>query len=345
MAHFSPARHAVAFVPPTNILRRLIAMLSMLLVAISTLAQTQDPKTGQATIGQTSSSQSTTPPLAGQSARTLATNVVIPAGTRLALVLTSPVASKTVHRGDLVYAQMTAPVAVGNAVAIPAGTFVQGKVDKLTRNGSRAEMALQSVSVMFPDGYVADVAGPLNIETDEGTAWKVASKGGIIGAIAAPAIGGTAGALIGHAANSSSGTTVNGMTVNPSRLQSTAIGSIAGLAAGSAVGFVLLARSHQFFVDAGSPMQLTLPQPLTLAQAQIDDAVQQSQTQPSPITPVARRPPPPPPDTTHTCYTPETPGTPPMVIPGTPPIGNSPGTPTTVIPGTPAIPGTPYPCN
>jgi hypothetical protein len=352
MAHFSPARNAVAFVPPTNILRRLIAILSMLLVAISTLAQTQDQtpspqdsKTGQATTGQTSSGQPTPPPPAGQSARAPATNVVIPAGTRLALVLTSPVASKTVHRGDLVYAQMTAPVAVGNAVAIPAGTFVQGKVDKLTRNGSRAEMALQSVSVMFPDGYVADVAGPLNIETDEGTAWKVASKGGIIGAIAAPAIGGTTGALIGHAANSSSGTTVNGMTVNPSRLQSTAIGSIAGLAAGSAVGFVFLARSHQFFVDAGSPMQLTLPQPLTLAQAQIDDAVRQSQTQPSPITPVARRPPPSLPDTTHMCYTPETPGTPPTVIPGTPPIGNSPGTPPTVIPGTPAIPGTPYPCN
>jgi len=44
------------------------------------------------------------------------------------------------------------------------------------------------------------------------------------------------------------------------------------------------------------------------------------------------------------CYTPGMPGTPPTVIPGTPPIGDSPGTPATVIPGTPAIPGTPYPC-
>jgi len=173
----------------------------------------------------------------------------------------------------------------------------------------------------------------------------VASKGGIIGAIAAPAIGGTAGALIGHAANSSSGTTINGMTVNPSRPQSTAIGSIAGLAAGSVIGFVLLERSRQFFVDVRSPMELTLPQPLTLAQAQVDDVIRQSQMQPPSITPVARRPPLPPPDTTDTCYTPETPGTPPTVIPGTPPIGNSPGTPPTIIPGTPAIPGTPYPCN
>jgi hypothetical protein len=273
--------------------------------------------------------------------------VTIPAGTRLALVLTSPVASKTVHRGDTIYAQSTAPVAVGNSVAIPAWTFVQGKVKKLVRNGTRAEMSLDSVSVIFPDGYVANVAGPLNLETDEGTAWKVASKGGMIGAIAAPAIGGAAGALIGHAANSSSGMTLNGLTINPDRLQSTAIGTMAGLGAGGILGMVFLFHSRQFYVDVGSPMELTLPQPLTLAQAQVDDAIRNSQSQPPPIPPVARHPSPPDPwpTFTHTCYTPDTPGTPPTVIPGTPPMGDAPGTPDIVIPGPPAIPGTPYPCN
>lgn len=140
---------------------------------------------------------------------------------------------------------------------------------------------------------------------------------------------------------------MNGMTFNPDRLQSTAIGSMAGLGAGGILGFFFLAHSRQFFVDVGSPMELTLPQPLTLAQAQVDDSIRQSQT--PPIIPVARRPPPPPPDSsstfTHTCYTPDTPGTPPTIIPGTPPIGDSPGTPDTIIPGTPSIPETPYPCN
>jgi len=216
---------------------------------------------------------------------------------------------------------MTAPLVVGSAVAIPAGTFVQGKVNKLARNGTRAEMSLDSVSVIFPDGYVANVAGPLNLETDEGTAWKVATKGGVIGAIAAPAVGGAAGALIGHAASSSNGMTLNGLTINPDRMQSTV---------GGALGMYFLLRSRQFYVDGGSPMELTLPQPLTLAQAQVDDAVRQSQAQTQPITPVARRPLSPPVDTTptHTCYTPGLPGTPPTVIPRTPPV-----------------PGTPYPCN
>ena len=280
-------------------------MLALLLLVAAGLAQnenhapipdsTQDPKVAQ----------TTAPP----SAAAPSANIVIPAGTRLALVLTSPVASKTVHHGDTVYGQMTAPVMVGNAVAIPAGAFDQGKVNKLARNGTRAEMSLDSVSVVFPDGYVANVSGTLNLETDEGTAWKVATKGGVIGAIAAPAAGGAAGALIGHAASSSNGMTLNGLTINPDRMQSTAIGGIVGLGAGSALGLYFLLRSRQFYVDAGSPMELTLPQPLTPAQAQVDDAVRQSQAQPPPITPVAKRPLPPPVDTTPTptCYTPGTP--------------------------------------
>ena len=346
MANLSPARHAVtsavAFAPSTKFFHSGTTLLALLLLVAACLTQDQNQSPTPSPVQDPKTAQTTTPP----SAETPSANIVIPAGTRLALVLTSPVASKTVHHGNTVYGQMTAPVVVGNAVAIPAGAFVQGKVNKLARNGTRAEMSLDSVSVVFPGGYVANVSGPLNLETDEGTAWKVATKGGLIGAIAAPAAGGAAGALIGHAASSSNGMTLNGLTINPDRMQSTAIGGIVGLGAGSALGLYFLLRSRQFYVDAGSPMELTLPQPLTLAQAQVDDAVRQSQAQPPPITPVAKRPLPPPVDTTptHTCYTPGTPGTPPTVIPGKPPIGDSPGTPPTVIPGTPAVPGAPYPC-
>jgi len=158
MANHSPARHAVTFVSSVNIPYLAVTLLSMLLIAVACKAQAQNQ------------TPATPDPNAAQTTAAAPSNVAIPAGTRLALVLTSPIMSKSVHRGDLVYAQMTAPVPVGNSVAIPAGTFVQGKVDKLTRNGSRAEMLLQSVSVMFADGYVANVAGPLNMETDEGTA-------------------------------------------------------------------------------------------------------------------------------------------------------------------------------
>ncbi len=89
--------------------------------------------------------------------------ITIPASTTLALVLTNPVSTKSMHRGDVVYAQTTAPVIVGDRTVIPAGIFIQGKLDKLTRNGSRAEMLMSFASVVFPNGYVVKLAGPLNM--------------------------------------------------------------------------------------------------------------------------------------------------------------------------------------
>jgi len=273
--------------------------------------------------------------------------ITVPVGTRLPLVLTRPVDSKSTHRGDEIDTQITAPVMVDNQAVIPAGTFLQGKVEKLTRRGDRAEFLMQSASIIFPDGYVASVAGPVNIETDEYTAWRNPSGATTAGMSAAPAAGVGLGALIGNAVHTTHTTSFAGTTVTSSSPAGIAIGSVVGLAAGGAVALVLLARSHQFYVETGSPMQLTLLQPLVLASNQVEDAVKQSQGQPPAITPVAKRPVPPliaTPIDHGTCYTPGSPGTPPTVIPGTPATPNSPGTPDIVIPGTPATPGTPYPC-
>ena len=92
-------------------------------------------------------------------------------------------------------------------------------------------------------------------------------------------------------------------------------------------------------------MSMRLSEPLTLSQAEITDATQKAATQP--LIPVIQPRPPSviPSSADHgVCYTPGSPGTPDVVIPGTPAIGDSPGTPSTVIPGTPPTPPTPYPC-
>ena len=48
-------------------------------------------------------------------------------------MLTHPIQSRYIHRGDDIYAQITSPVNFGNEIVIPPGTFVEGKVDKLER--------------------------------------------------------------------------------------------------------------------------------------------------------------------------------------------------------------------
>jgi hypothetical protein len=292
------------------------------------------------------------------------TSVTVPAGTRIALVLTQPVQTRYIHRGDDIYAQTTSPVTTANEVVIPPGTFVQGKVDKLERQGGRGELHLQSMSITFPDGYVAPLSGPVTLESPDGYALKDPGKSRSIGAIALPAAGLGLGALIGHSLASSQPNTItstlppgctgpppgclsSSLTTPGSTAKSTVIGAMVGGAIGGIASLALLVTTHNFFLDVGSPVETVLQQPLSLQQDQVAEAVRQSQQHPVPEQPIAQRPQPVPlpPDTDPgICYTPGTPGTPGTDIPGAPPTANSPGTPTIHIPGIPPTPPTPHPC-
>jgi hypothetical protein len=265
------------------------------------------------------------------------TTITIPAGTHLALALTHPVDSRTTHRGDEIFAQTTSPLIVSSQVAIPAGTFVQGKVDKMNRRGTRGELLMQSLSVVFPNGYVAVIKGPLTMETDEGTAWSNPSSSEKVGMFAAPLAGLGIGAAIGAAQHTTESSTLGGTTLTASTPKGLAIGSLVGLAAGGAVSLLLLARSHHFYVEEGSPLELSLPQPVTLAQIQTSNP--DGTTASTPAAPSGLPPSPTPASAMHgTCYIPGRPGTPATYIPS----GDS--SPDTYIPGTPPTPPIPYPC-
>lgn len=289
--------------------------------------------------------------------------VTIPAGTQVALVLTHPIQSRYLHRGDDIYAQITAPVTSGDQMVIPPGTFAQGTVDKLGRQGQRGELRLQSMSITFSDGYVAPISGPVTIETNEGYAIKDPGSKRSVGAFALPAAGAGLGALIGHSVGKADSASTNpfppGCTGPPpfcttvstpvfgTKTKDAIIGAGVGGAVGFLASFSLLLGTHHFFIDAGAPVEMTLQQPVSLDRNEVDAAVQQSAQQPVAAQPIMPRPiPTPPPDmpVNHgTCWTPGTPGTPPTVLPGTPGPDGVPGPPT-VIPGTPGTPGTPYPC-
>jgi hypothetical protein len=290
-------------------------------------------------------------------------NVTIPAGTRLALVLTQPVQTRYIHRGDDIYAQVTSPVDSGNQVVIPPGTFVQGVVDKIQRNRGRGELRLQSMSITFPDGYVTPIPGPMMLETTDGYAIKDPGSKRGASAILMPVAGIGVGALIGHSVGKADSTVTSnfppgclppqfGCTtistpVMGSKGKDTAIGASIGGVAGMVGSLVLLTSSRHFYLDAGAPVEMTLQEPITLKQDEVAKAVQQSQQHPAAVQSVEPRPLPPPatniPVDHGTCYTPGTSGTPPTVIPGTAGPDGIPGPPT-IIPGTPATPGTPYPC-
>lgn len=81
--------------------------------------------------------------------------IVIPAGTKVALALTSPVWAKSVQLGDSVYAETAFPVTVDNAMAIPLGTYVKGQIDIMTLPrllSGHAEFRIQLTQMVFADG-------------------------------------------------------------------------------------------------------------------------------------------------------------------------------------------------
>lgn len=257
--------------------------------------------------------------------------ITVPAATKIQLVLTHVIISKSMKPGDDVYAQTSFPVIAGTDTAIPQGAFVQGKIEKLTRKGNRGELQVRFTSVIFPNGYVAEIPGPDQMESDEGTAVRdpgVGTKAGTIAALSIP----MGGAVIGAAS---------------AGVQGAAIGSGVGLGVGVVAAILLWKHAKNFVLDVGSPLDMVLQRPLLLDKERVADAIAYSAVHPPPPIAVAPRhlpPPLPPPSNTDICYTPGSPGTPDVVIPGTPPIGDAPGTPPTVIPGIPATSPTPHPC-
>ena len=307
--------------------KNMVAVSWMVVLSMVSVAQTQT--------SQNSSPISNNPPSA---------TVTIPAGVRFALVLTNTVSSKTTHRGDDINAQTTAPVMAGDQVVIPAGTFIQGRIDKLTRVGGHAEIEMKSASVILPGGYVANIVGPLNVESGEETAWRDPSDKARVGAILAPMVGGGLGALIGSQIHTTQSSTLGGTTITTSIPKGIAIGSVVGLGVGVGISLAILVHSHGFFVDVGSPLEMTLPRPMTLSSNQVAESVRWAQEHPASVPMATPRPLAYPPYGRGICYSPGTPGTPPTFTPGTPAVGDNPGTPGTFIPGTPGTPGISYPC-
>lgn len=89
------------------------------------------------------------------------TMITVPSGTHVALTLAGPITSKS-RKGDAVRAAVAFPVTVGNQVAIPPGTYVQGAITgivKHSNNGPSVQMKFSSM--VFPNGYTVALDGSI----------------------------------------------------------------------------------------------------------------------------------------------------------------------------------------
>lgn len=88
-------------------------------------------------------------------------SLTIPAGTRITLSLVNPFKPKAARRGDAIRAVTAFPVTVGSQVAIPAGIYLEGVVDKLVKKNRYGHpwVEVHFSRMVSPSGYVLRLEG------------------------------------------------------------------------------------------------------------------------------------------------------------------------------------------
>lgn len=158
-----------------------------------------------------------------------ATEIVIPAGTRIPIRLENTISTKANREGDPIYARSTFPVVLEEKIIVPAGTYVQGKISAIKAAGrikGRAEVLIHFTTLIYPTGYTVMLPGAIDnapsvdkakVKDKEGTIQADGNKGKTAATIAAPAaegaltgavIHGGEGALIGGGIGGAVGTAI-----------------------------------------------------------------------------------------------------------------------------------------
>jgi len=189
-------------------------------------------------------------------------SLVVPAGTRMPLVLHNAVTTRNAHPGDPVYLETLFPIAINNRVLIPAGTYVQGEIQEAKRPGKVkgvGEIRMRLNSMILPNGYTVDFnAVPTNAGTGgnestdaEGKIKGDTNKGGDVGTVVkSTGVGAGIGAIATQSAK----------------------GAGIGAGAGAAVGLaaVLLTRGPEMELPRGSTVDIITDRPIYLDASRIN---------------------------------------------------------------------------
>lgn len=182
--------------------------------------------------------------------------LVMPAGTRLPLVLHNSISTRSARPGDPVYFEVLFPILVAGRILVPAGSFVQGEVAEAKRPGrvrGRAELSLRINTLILPNGYTVDFrAFPVGAGT--GGAETVDGEGRIKGDTDKAADAETL------AKTTTLGAGVGGIAGRSGK----GVGIGAGAAAAAGLAAILLGRGPEAELPRGTTLEVELDRNVTL---------------------------------------------------------------------------------
>ena len=191
---------------------------------------------------------------------------VIPAGSKIPLLLKQAISTKNAREGDAVYAETAFPFVVNEHILVPAGTYIQGKISRVERAGrvkGRAEILMHFTSMIYPTGYtimlpgsventpgaenngVKDKEGTIRQDSDTGKKIEDAARNGAYGG----AVGGIGGGLA------------------TGGLNGARIGAGAGAAAG--IAWALLKRGADVRLEVGTSIEMEIQREIPVDAARI----------------------------------------------------------------------------
>jgi type IV secretion system protein VirB10 len=211
----------------------------------------QPPPTQEQKDAKPANRESSEPP-----AKTVAGKVLVPAGTRLPLVLHNAVTTRNGKPGDPIYLETLFPIIIDGRIIIPAGSYVSGEIVEAKRPGrvkGRGELMVRLTTMILPNGYTVDFKA---IPTGAGTGANdsVEEEGRIKGDTDKTS---DAGVLI---TTTGAGAGLGGLATGSRR--GAGIGAGIGAAAGLAV--VLLTRGPEVDLPRGTTLDVMLDRPLYL---------------------------------------------------------------------------------
>jgi type IV secretion system protein VirB10 len=189
------------------------------------------------------------------------TMLTIPAGTTVPLSLKQAISTKTAKDGDPVYAETAFPFVVNERVVIPAGTYIQGRIERVQRGGhvkGRAEVLIHFTSMIYPNGYTVMLGGSVentpgaektSMKDSEGTIRQDSDAGKKAETAAGAA---TTGAVIGAITNGAKGAGIGA-----------GIGGVAGLAVG------ILSRGADVRLEPGASIEMEIQREVTVDASRI----------------------------------------------------------------------------
>jgi type IV secretion system protein VirB10 len=166
------------------------------------------------------------------------------------LSLKQAISTKTARTGDPVYAETAFPFVLNERVVVPAGTYIQGRIERSGRGGhvkGRAEVLIHFTSMIYPNGYTVMLGGSIEntpgaehstMKDSEGTIQQDSETGR---KVKNAAEGATTGAVIGAITNGGKGAGIGA-----------GIGGVTGLAIG------MLSRGADIRLEPGTSIEMQI---------------------------------------------------------------------------------------